>query len=305
MTVEPASTEKFNTVAIQRVTWIGFFTNMFLSVVKFLAGYFGNSQVLIADAVHSTSDLATDIAVLVGSKYWGQPADSSHPHGHAKLETLITLLIGAALGMVGIGLIRNAITTLDMILVHKQAASLPNGIALIAAIVSIITKEWLFRITAAVGKNTHSTATVANAWHHRSDALSSIPAALAVGGVLLLGKEFAFLDPLGTVVVGFLILYTAFEIIHPTIGTLLDASGGDFLTEEIKNRALSIEGVRNVHKIRTRPLGNALYGVDLHIQVDPNMVVRDAHHLSHVIQDDLSLHLPQIVETTVHVEPEK
>lgn len=303
MTIETVSDAASNSATIQRVTWIGFIINLLLSVTKFLAGIFGNSQVLIADAVHSTSDLATDVAVLVGSRYWGQPADDSHPHGHAKLETLITFIIGAVLGLVGLELMSNAIQTLDDMIFHKKAAQIPNGFALAAAVLSIILKEWLFRITAAAGKKTHSTATVANAWHHRSDALSSIPAALAVGGILIFGEHFAFLDPLGTVVVGFLILYTAFEIIRPTCGTLLDASGGERLTEEIKSLALSVEGVQSVHKIRTRPLGNALYGVDLHVMVNPEMVVRQAHHISHIIQDRLKEQLPQIVEATVHIEP--
>lgn len=304
MTIENDSDVHSNSVIIQRVTWIGFFSNILLAITKFLAGVFGHSQVLIADAVHSMSDLATDIAVLVGSRYWDQPADNEHPYGHAKLETLITLLIGAALVVVGFELISNAIMSLyEMILGNHEIAALPNVWAFLAAIFSILLKEWLFHITASAGKKTHSTATVANAWHHRSDALSSIPAALAVGATLVLGEKYAFLDPIGTIVVGLMIFYTAFLIIRPTFNSLLDASGGADLTNKINNAVLSIDGVQRVHKIRTRPLGAYLYGVDLHIQVNPNMNVRDAHILSHHINNELRSKFPEIVDTTVHVEP--
>ena len=304
MTTENDSDVQSNSVIIQCVTWIGFFSNILLAITKFLAGVFGHSQVLIADAVHSMSDLATDIAVLVGSRYWDQPADNEHQYGHAKLETLITLLIGSALGIVGYELISNAIMSLyDMIFGNHETTTLPNVWALSAAIFSILLKEWLFHITASAGKKAHSTATVANAWHHRSDALSSIPAALAVGATLVLGEKYAFLDPIGTIVVGLMIFYTAFLIIRPTFNSLLDASGGADLTNKINNAVLSIDGVQGVHKIRTRPLGAYLYGVDLHIQVDPNMNVRDAHVLSHHIKNELRSKFPDIVDTTVHVEP--
>lgn len=306
MTIETDPDVQANSAIIQRVTWIGFFSNILLAITKFLAGVFGHSQVLIADAVHSMSDLATDVAVLVGSRYWDQPADNEHPYGHAKLETLITLLIGAALAVVGFELISNAIMSLyDMIFGSYKTATIPNSWALCAAIFSILLKEWLFYITAVAGKKAHSSATVANAWHHRSDALSSIPAALAVGATLVLGEKFAFLDPIGTIVVGLMIFYTAFLIIRPTINSLLDASGGVDLTNRINEKVLSIAGVQGVHKTRTRPLGASLYGVDLHVQVDPNMNVREAHRLSHLIQDVLRSAFSQIVETSVHVEPDE
>lgn len=289
--------------AIQRVTWLGLIVNIFLAIIKFAAGVFGSSQVLIADAVHSSSDLATDVALLVGSRYWGQPADADHPNGHAKIETLVTLLIGLALALVGYELIQNAIGTIYRIKVQGQSLPQPGWIALVAAIVSILSKEWLYRITAWTGKVNHSPATVANAWHHRSDAMSSIPAALAVGGALWLGNEFAFLDPLGTVVVGFMIMYTSFEIVHPTIGTLLDASAGDKILNSIRELALEAPEVQDVHKIRTRPLGSGLYAVDLHIQVDPGMNVKQAHHLSHLLQGNICSKEPTIVEATIHIEP--
>ncbi|MBR0238445.1 MAG: cation transporter [Thermoguttaceae bacterium] len=306
MTIETEPDVQANSAIIQRVTWIGFFSNILLAITKFLAGVFGHSQVLIADAVHSMSDLATDVAVLVGSRYWDQPADNEHPYGHAKLEMIVTLLIGATLAVVGFELISNAIMSLyDMIIGDHETVTVPNVWALSAAIFSILLKEWLFHITASAGKKAHSTAIVANAWHHRSDALSSIPAALAVGATLFLGKEYAFLDPIGTIVVGLMIFYTAFLIIRPTFNSLMDASGGVELTNRINNEVLSIKGVQGVHKIRTRPLGAALYGVDLHVQVDPDMNVRDAHYLSHQIQDKLRSKFAEIVDTTVHVEPGK
>ena len=304
MSVEYDSNVPNATAIIQRVTYVGFFVNLFLVAIKFLAGFFGHSQALIADGVHSLSDTVTDIAILVGSRFWGQPADDSHPYGHAKLEMLVTLLIGGALFFVGLHLIYNAVGNLyEMILNQSEAPRVPNVYALLAAISSIVLKEWLFRITAATGYRIQSSATVANAWHHRSDALSSIPVALAVGAVLVLGEQFAFLDPIGTIVVGLMIFYTAFEIVRPAFENLVDTSGDVHLADMINNRVVSIDGVQSVHKIRTRPLGASLYAVDLHIQVDPDMNVRQAHDLSHLIQNELRTKLPQIVETTVHVEP--
>ena len=291
------------TVAIRRVTWLGLIFNLFLAGFKFLAGVFGHSQVLIADAVHSSSDLLTDVTVLVGSCYWSRPADQDHPCGHAKQETLITFFIGVALALVGVGLIQHGIHQIKEIIVEDIHPETPGIVALVAALVSIVLKEFLYRVTVRVGQRTRSSATIANAWHHRSDAISSIPAVLAIGGTLWLGPVFVFLDPLGTVVVSFMILFTAFEIIRSAVFVLVDTSGGEKLAEEIRTSVLAEPEVKEVHKIRTRPLGNNLYAVDLHIHVRGDMSVLDAHSLSHKIQRDICAGDSRLLDVIIHVEP--
>lgn len=289
--------------ALRRVTWLGMAINFGLSGLKFLAGHFGHSSVLIADAVHSFSDLSTDLAVLIGSRYWDRPADEDHPNGHAKIETMVTLAIGAALLLVGFGLIRSAVLTLNGMIADGWTAPPPRLIALIAALISIIVKEWLYHITARVGRRCKSEAVIANAWHHRSDALSSIPAALAVGAALLFGQKYAFLDPVGTVVVSCMILYAAFNIIRPAVSTLLDRGVTNEKVALIRSAVTENAEIQGVHKIRTRPLGGGRLAVDLHIQVDPEMTVRLAHRLSHHISSDIHEKIPDVVDVVAHIEP--
>ena len=288
---------------LRRVTWLGMFVNIALTILKMAAGVFAHSQVLIADAVHSFSDLATDVAVLVGSRYWDRPADEDHPHGHAKIETLVTLFIGLALATVAFGLIRGAFHSIHE-LINGQKIELPRPFALYAAILSILLKEWLYRVTVRVGRRVKSAAVIANAWHHRSDALSSIPAAVAVAFCLIFGEKYTFLDPVGTIVVSCMILYAAIEIVRPTLSTLLDRGLTDAQIQAIQECVLENEDVLGIHKIRTRPLGGGRIAVDLHLQVDPLMAVIVAHRLSHHVANDITTRFPEIVDVVAHLEPE-
>lgn len=290
------------TSALNRITWLGMIVNFLLMILKFSAGFFSHSQVMIADAVHSLSDLATDLALLIGVRFWNRPADSDHPNGHAKLETMITFFIGTVLFLVGFGLIRSGMESIHDIIEGKTLEE-PGYFALVAACLSIILKEWLYRITRRCGIQNRSSALVANAWHHRSDALSSIPAAITVLGCLLFGKQYAFLDPVGTILVSCMILYAAFEIVRPAFSTLIDQGISEDKVEVIRKEVLDFDSITNVHKIRTRPLGSGKYAIDLHIHVDPEMSVRKAHQLSHEIQDTLCLKNDGIVDVVVHVEP--
>lgn len=287
---------------VRRITWIGLWANLALTGLKFLAGVFGHSSVLIADATHSLSDLVTDAAILIGSRFWGRPADRDHPYGHAKIETLVTLFIGVALVFVAFGLIYGAVETLFDLLRRKNAPISPNALALIAALISIAVKEYLYRITAATGIRVKSSAVLANAWHHRSDALSSIPAALAVGACLIFGEKYAFLDPVGTVVVGLMIVYAAWEILQPTFGAILDAGTSQKQCDEIIAMIQTFPEVQGYHKLRTRLLGPSGISIDVHIQVDPNMPVSEAHRLSHRIGKKLKEN-ENFVETFIHIEP--
>lgn len=297
------SADRTRMTALRRVTWVGMAVNVGLTGLKMLAGILAQSQVLVADAVHSFSDLATDMAILVGSRYWDRPADKDHPHGHAKIETLVTLFIGLALAVVAFGLIRSAIESLHHLL-EGVAIPLPGRFALGAAIFSIVLKEWLYRWTVRVGRRIKSPAILANAWHHRSDALSSIPAAIAVGACLVFGEQATFLDPVGTIVVSCMILKAAFDISYPAVETLLDRGLTDAQIEEIQACVLENKDVLGLHKIRTRPLGSGRMALDLHIQVDPLMTVIVAHRISHSVAATLTARFPEIVDVVTHLEPE-
>lgn len=292
-----------NQRAIRNVTLWGAGCNFVLVGLKFVAGIWGNSQVLVADAVHSLSDLLTDLAVLIGARYWTQPADKDHPYGHAKIETLVTLFIGVVLMIAGGKLVFDAVLVLrDTLREHTETAP-PGHIALVAALVSIVVKEALYRVTARVGRKCHSSAVVANAWHHRTDALSSIPAALAVIGALTLGPTYSFLDPAGTIVVGGMIVYAAWVIIYPTFHSLMDMGTTAENIEKIRELVLSCPPATHPHRIRTRYLGANGMEVDLHIHVDGRTTVLESHALSHRIEEKLLESDLNIVDVTIHIEP--
>ncbi|MBR4976739.1 MAG: cation transporter [Thermoguttaceae bacterium] len=300
-----AATAETPLAEISRVTLVGSFVNLALTALKTGVGVLGGSSALVADGLHSLSDLATDAIVLVGSRLWTRPADENHPNGHAKIESLATLFVALALAFVAVELLRSSVAkigaTLDGGGVPFQRRAL--YVALGVALLSIVAKEALYRATLAVGRNTRSSAVVANAWHHRSDALSSIPTALAIGGVLAFGPNFAFLDPVGAIVVAFMILKTAFEIARPTVATLCDASADEQIVDAVRKIALENAAIQFPHKIRTRPLGGSLYAAHLHVRVDPETTVRDAHRLSHELAAEIRTRVPAIVETAIHVEP--
>lgn len=282
---------------IRRVTWVGLATNLGLCAIKFAAGTAGRSQAVVADAVHSLSDTTTDVAILVGVRYWSKPADADHPHGHRRLETLITLGIGLVLAVVATGLLWNAIVTLRV--PHRTH---PGWIALAAAVLSIIVKEIIYRWTAATGRRVKSTALIANAWHHRSDALSSLPVAVAVAGALL-KPAWSFLDHFGAAVVSLFIYQAAYKIIRPEIIKLIDTSAPEEVLRKIRSIAAETEGVLEVHKIRTRYAGSSSLAVDLHVEVEPEITVREGHDISGAVKRRLLEQGEDIVDVVVHIEP--
>lgn len=281
---------------VRRVTGAGIVANLFLSALKFVCGIVGSSQAIVADAVHSLSDTTTDAAILVGVSYWSAPADEGHPHGHRRVETFVTLLIGALLAGVAAALIYNAVTTLG-----EEHARPLGWIAFGAALVSIVSKEILYRWTVAVGKRIKSSAVMANAWHHRSDSLSSIPAALAVLGAKI-HPAWAFLDHMGAVVVSIFIFQAAWQIARPALGELVDAGAPEQDRERIRAIAMETDGVRQVHAIRTRYVGSGLQ-VDLHVLVDSAITVRRGHEISGAVKHGLLAEGPDVVDVVVHVEP--
>ncbi len=281
---------------VKLVTWVGMLVNILLSVFKIVAGYFGRSQTILADGFHSLSDTVTDMAIIVGIKFWCAPPDETHPHGHRRIETIITQFIGIVLAAVAVGISYKAIVTL-----HEMHSSPPDTIALIAGLVSIASKEILYRWTVFTGKKSHSSAVVANAWHHRSDALSSIPAVIAVG-VARIFPSWSFVDHVGAIVVSIFILHAAWKIVWPSLKELADTGASPELTNDIEKIILSTEGVLSVHKIRTRKMG-AGYQVDLHIQVDGEITVAEGHNISEDAKARLIQEGSNILDVIVHLEP--
>jgi cation diffusion facilitator family transporter len=289
--------EGYRKAEIQRVTWVGLFVNLGLSAVKFAGGILGNSQAVVADAVHSLSDLSTDVAILFGVHYWTKPPDPEHPHGHRQAEAVVTLSIGLLLAAVATGLLWNAVVTL-----REQEAASPGWIAFAAALVSIISKEILYRWTAAAGQRIRSMPLMANAWHHRTDALSSIPVVVAVAGAAV-EPTWAFLDHLGAAVVSLFIYQAAFKIAWPTFGKLLDSGAPEEDLARIREIALATGGVRDIHGLRTRYLGCSSLAVDLHIEVDGDLSVSRGHDIAEEVKHRLVEEGPEVQDVIVHLEP--
>jgi len=229
-------------------------------------------------------------------RFWSKPPDAEHPHGHRRIETVVTTAIALVLVVVAAGLIYNALFTL-----REHHARPPGKIALVAALLSIVVKEAVYRWTAAVGRRHKSSALIANAWHHRSDALSSIPAAVAVA-VAALKPDWAFVDHVGAVVVSLFVFHAAWIIGKPALGQLVDAGAPQADREHIERLVRSVPGVRDVESLRTRYVGSGLQ-VDLHLQVDGGLTVREGHAIAGHVKHHLINRGPDVVDVVVHVEP--
>lgn len=296
MKVSGKNIESARETIVRKVTWIGLLINITLASFKFAAGYFGRSQALIADAIHSLTDTATDVAVIAGSHFWSRPPDECHPYGHQRLETLVTVFIGLMLAAAGIGIGWEAVSSL-----HEKDSTSPGWIALVAAMVSILTKEVLYRWTAVAGKKIKSPALAANAWHHRTDAISSIPVLIAVGGALIF-PAWSFLDHVGAVVVSIFILHAALKIIWPGISELIDAGAPRDIQKKITAIACNNQGVQEVHKVRTRYISTSIL-VDMHIVVDGSISVRDGHTIADEVENKIIDSIANILGVVIHVDP--
>lgn len=282
---------------IQRITLIGLLANVILTILKCLLGYLGNSKALIADGIHSLSDLATDIAILVGVKYWTAPADEKHPYGHHKVETIVTIIISFIIASAGIGIGYNAILTM----LSDEPQLIPHSYAAIAAALSIVVKEVLYRFTVQQAEKLKSPSLKANAHHHRSDVYSSLPALIAVIAPQI-SPQLIILDSIGAVVVSLFILALAYELLKPCFSELVDSAAAPEEITAIKETVLAVEGVRSTHKIRTRRLGFGIYA-DLHIQVDGSMSVTNGHNISSDVKKALLNNGHDITDIVVHLEP--
>ena len=290
-----ADTDRFYR-KIRNITLLGLISNLLLAAGKFAAGHFGHSQALVADAIHSLSDSVTDIAVLIGAFLWNRPADADHPYGHGRFETFVTLFIGGMLGVASIGIGVEAIHGLA-----TPATSPPEFIALLAAFFSIVCKEGLYRITRQASRDIRSPALHANAWHHRLDAASSIPAFLAVAGTLLF-PGLPFLDAAGALVVAVFIFQAAVRILLPNLKELLDAGAAPETCEAIRKAAETDPDVHSAHAVRTRFHGSRLLA-DLHLVVDGRITVCEAHVIAERVRNTLVSRIPLLTDVVIHTEP--
>ena len=286
---------------IYKVTLIGGAVNMLLLVFKFVAGVLGHSSAMIADAIHSLSDFVTDIIVLVFVKISSKPQDKSHDYGHGKYETLALTIIGIALMAVAISIIvKGAIRIAGW--ANGEVLEAPGMLAFWAAVVSIVLKEAVYRYSIIKAKKLNSKALEANAWHHRSDALSSIGTAVGIGGAIFLGQRWTILDPVASVVVGAFIVKVAFDLLKNGIGDLMEQSLPDKVEDEILKLVGELPGISEPHELRTRRIGNH-YAIELHILMDGNISLKEAHDKASEVEDVLRQHYGEETHVAVHVEP--
>lgn len=288
---------------IFRITLMGSLVNVVLLVFKFVAGILGHSSALIADAVHSLSDFITDIIVIVFVKIAGKPEDKNHDYGHGKYETLATAIIGIGLLAVACAICYDGVCKIYQAL-NGTILPRPGIIAFIAAIVSIVLKEWAYRFTVKAGKDIGSQAVVANAWHHRSDAFSSIGTALGVGGAIFLGAGWTVLDPIAAVVVSVLIAVTALKLLKQTLDELMERSLPDEVEDEIIRIAEEEPEVSNVHHLRTRRIGNNI-AMTMHVRLPGDISLYHAHEKASNIERRLRERFGNDTYIGLHIEPTK
>ncbi|MBO4416664.1 MAG: cation transporter [Bacteroidales bacterium] len=288
---------------IFRVTLAGSAANFLLMVFKFVAGFVGHSAAMIADAFHSLSDFITDIIVLVFVKISSKPQDASHDYGHGKYETLATLLIGLGLAAVAIGIIVSGAVKFSHWLSGEDIAA-PGKLALWAALISIVVKELIYRYTISQGRNLDSAAVIANAWHHRSDALSSIGAAIGIGGAIAFGDRWTVLDPLASIVVGAMLFKVAWDLLKESVDELTEHSLSDEAENEILNVISSFPDVSEPHNLRTRKINNRV-AVDIHVRMDGNIPLEDAHHRATEIETRIRERFGKDSIVNIHMEPIK
>ena len=295
--------EKDREKSIYRVTLAGSAVNVVLLVFKFVAGFLGGSAAMIADAVHSLSDFITDVIVLLFVKLSAKPEDSDHDYGHGKYETLATSLIGLALMCVGIMIMYNGACSIVSAIMGNPLPQ-PGMIALAAALVSIALKEWAYRFTVKVGRKCESQAVIANAWHHRSDALSSIGTAVGIGGAILLGEKWAVLDPIAAVVVSVFIIRTAWQLTKQSAGELLEQSLPADMEREIVDIVAREPMTSEVHHLRTRRIGSHI-AIEMHLRMPGDISLYESHQHATNIEQKLRKRFGASTHIGLHVEPLK
>ena len=288
---------------IYRVTFIGFAVNLLLAGIKLAAGILGRSGAMVADAVHSFSDMATDVVVIALAKISAKPKDEGHDYGHGKYETLATIIISLALAAVGTGILVNSIGAIRVV-VDGGLLPRPGTVALLAAAVSIVVKEILYRYTVREGRRVSSPSMIANAWHHRSDALSSLGTLAGIGCAYFLGDKWRIADPIAALVVAVFIFKIAFDLIRTGLDELLERSLPEDVEEEILRVVAANPEVREPHNLRTRRIGASI-AVEVHVRVDGAMSVCRSHELTEDIERRLRARFGEGTMIAIHVEPLK
>jgi len=283
--------------ATKKVTLIGVVVNILLSITQLIGGFFANSQALIADGIHTLSDLISDFVVIMAAKIANQDPDESHPYGHGRFETLATVILGLALAAVAVGIVFNAISRL----LNPETLDQAEPIALIFAAVAIIAKEGLYQYTVRVANRFKSKLLEANAWHHRSDAISSLLVAIGVGGSVIFDKPW--LDAVAAILVAVMIFYMGFKLILDSTMELVDSAWDTEKIEEMKQFIGDIEGVDHMHMLRTRKMGNDVLA-DVHLQVNSYLSVSEGHYIAENTMAKLRNKFPELSDITVHIDPE-
>lgn len=287
---------------IRDITLWGAAVNIMLTVGKFFAGIFGHSAAMMADSIHSLSDLLSDAVVLIFTRISSKGKDRDHSFGHGKFETLATLIVSLILLAVGTNLIRTGIK--DIIdAMSGSGLPKPGGIALIAAAVSIVAKEILYHATVKVGKKVGSTVVIANAWHHRSDALSSIGAFIGIGGSILLGDKWTILDPIASCCISIAVMIVAVRMAIPSLAELLETSLPEDIEQEIIATASAVRGVVDVHELKTRRNGVSFI-IDAHIVVNPDISIVEAHDIATDVEEALRKRYGYQTQLSIHIEPD-
>lgn len=299
----PLSTAQGREKEIYRITIIGSIANILLTALKFAAGILGASAAMIADSVHSLSDLLTDFVVLLFVRLSSRPADDNHPYGHGKYETLATTIVALALLAAGGVLMAESVEKI-VATIQGDVLNSPGRIALWAALISIGVKEGIYWATIAVAKRVKSTALEANAWHHRTDSLSSVATALGIGGALLLGGKWAILDPIAAALVSIFIIVTSAKMLKEAVGDLLEKRLPEDVEQQIREIVAQDTDMSELHQMRTRRIGN-IYSIDMHIRMHGNISLYEAHQHSVLLEQRLRERFGQDTLISIHLEPFK
>ncbi len=267
-----------------------------------MVGILGKSQALIADAIHSLSDFGTDIVVIIGSFFSSKPIDEDHNYGHGKIETLCSFIVGIVLLIVGFGILKTGFESIYKVLFKKEIIATPSMAALVVAIISIISKEILYQYTIYYSKKIDSSSLKANAWHHRSDSFSSIGTSIGIGGAIILGHSWTILDPIASVIVSFLIIKTAIDILKSCVNELIEVSLPKEQNDKICMIACKTDGVKNIHKLRTRRVGTSTV-IDIHLRIDGDKTIKEGHEIAHSVIDNLKREFGNDLIVNTHVEP--
>ena len=288
---------------IAKVTLVGSVVNLLLVGLKAVAGVAGHSAAMVSDAVHSLSDFITDIVVLIFVRVSARPQDDDHDYGHGKYETVATLFIGLALAAAAVGIVVSGARKLAAWFQGEELPA-PGALALWAALLSIVVKEILYQYTRIKGRKLDSPALEANAWHHRSDALSSVGAAIGIGGAILLGQRWTVMYPLASIAVGAMLVKVAWDLLGPSVGELTDSSLPADTEEEMLRIIRSVEGVEDPHDLRTRRVGNRI-AAEVHIRLDGDQTLAEAHEKATEVERRFKERFGAQSHLIVHMEPRK